>query len=46
MSRLRSSDERILHIALDCGFRDLAHFNRTYKAVAGCTPRDYRTKLG
>ena len=46
MSRLRSSDERILAIALDCGFRDLAHFNRTFKAVAGCTPRDYRTKLG
>ena len=46
MSRLRSSDERILTIALDCGFRDLAHFNRTFKAVAGCTPRDYRAKLG
>lgn len=46
MSRLRSSDERILTIALDCGFRDLAHFNRTFKAVVGCTPSDYRAKLG
>lgn len=46
MSRLRGTDERILTVALACGFRDLAHFNRTFKAVAGCTPRDYRTTLG
>ncbi len=46
MSRLRTTDERVLDLALACGFRDLAHFNRTFKAVAGCTPRDYRRTLG
>lgn len=45
MTRLRTSDERILDIALTCGFADLAHFNRSFKALAGCTPRAYRTRL-
>lgn len=46
MSRLRSSDDRVLDLALACGFSDLAHFNRTFKAMVGCTPSDYRRKLG
>lgn len=46
MSRLRTDDDRVLDIALACGFRDLAHFNRTFKAVAGRTPSAYRKALG
>ena len=45
MSRLRSSEQRILDLALACGFRDLAHFNRTFKQVAGITPSAYRQRL-
>ena len=45
MSRLRSSDERVLDLALSCGFTDLAHFNRTFKTMVGCTPSAYRRKL-
>jgi len=45
MSRLRTTEQRVLDIAVACGFRDLAHFNRTFKQVADCTPRDYRRRL-
>jgi AraC-like DNA-binding protein len=45
MLRLRGRNERILDIALDCGFADLAYFNRCFKAAAGCTPRDYRARF-
>lgn len=45
MSRLRADDARVLDIALACGFRDLAHFNRTFKSVAGRTPSAYRRAL-
>lgn len=46
MSRLRAGDGRVLDIALACGFSDLAHFNRTFKAVTGRTPSAYRRALG
>jgi AraC-like DNA-binding protein len=45
MLRLRSGEERVLAIALACGFSDLAHFNRCFKAAAGCTPRAYRARF-
>jgi len=45
MLRLRSGSERILDLALDCGFADLAYFNRCFKAAAGCTPRAYRSRF-
>ena len=45
MLRLRSGSDRILDLALDCGFADLAYFNRCFKAAAGCTPRDYRSRF-
>lgn len=42
MLRLRSSDDKILAVAMDCGFHDLAHFNRVFKRMLGITPSQYR----
>ena len=46
MMRLRSGNEKILAIALNCGFNDIAYFNRTFKRLAGATPRQYRAQAG
>lgn len=40
---LRDSKLTILGIAQECGFRNLANFNKTFKKVTGMTPSDYRT---
>ena len=46
MMRLRSGDEKILGIALDCGFNDLSHFNRKFRQIVGVTPSRYRCNPG
>jgi AraC-like DNA-binding protein len=43
--KLREADEKILSIALSCGFNDLAYFNRTFKRIVGTTPTKYRHKI-
>lgn len=42
MMRLRGGDEKVLGIALDCGFNDLSYFNRKFKQIVGVTPTEYR----
>lgn len=42
MQSLRGSDHKILQIALECGFGDLSHFNRTFKQWVGISPSGYR----
>ncbi len=42
MLALRGTDEKIVTIAHECGFRDLAHFNRKFKQLVGDTPSAYR----
>lgn len=42
MVRLRGTSEKIMRIALETGFADLAHFNRTFKRQVGVSPREYR----
>jgi len=42
MVSLRSSDEKVLSIALNTGFRDLAYFNRKFRRLVGMTPTAYR----
>jgi len=43
--KLRESDEKIISIALACGFNDLAYFNRAFKRIVGTTPSAYRHKI-
>jgi len=45
MVSLRSTDEKVLTIALNCGFRDLAYFNRKFKTLVGTSPTIYRRAL-
>jgi AraC-like DNA-binding protein len=40
--RLLAREEKVLDIALDCGFRDVSNFNRAFRAEFGITPLVYR----
>lgn len=39
---LCDTDKSILDIALDCGFNSPQAFSRTFKAMQGISPREYR----
>jgi AraC family transcriptional regulator len=41
-ARLRSSDDPIAAVALDCGFDDLSTFNRQFRRAMGMAPGAYR----
>ncbi|MDZ7660377.1 AraC family transcriptional regulator [Fodinibius sp.] len=41
-SMLQTGNKTISHIAFDCGFSNLSHFSRTYKAEYGMSPSEYR----
>lgn len=41
-SRLCGSDDKIVNVALDCGFENLGHFYRLFGAKFGVSPRHYR----
>jgi AraC-like DNA-binding protein len=43
--KLREGNDKVLSIALQCGFNDLAYFNRTFKAIVGATPSAYRARF-
>lgn len=36
------SGDSISGAAFDCGFRNLSNFNRQFRMIVGCTPREYR----
>lgn len=40
--RLRGGDEPVLGVAMACGFKDLGHFGRRFKAMFGRSPARYR----
>ena len=42
--RLVARDDRIVDVALDCGFGDLSNFNRAFRAEFGLSPRAYRLR--
>lgn len=43
---LSSSDLPLSQIALDAGFADQSHFNRTFKGITGMTPTEFRKISG
>ncbi|MBI4025022.1 MAG: PocR ligand-binding domain-containing protein [Verrucomicrobia bacterium] len=41
---LTKSDLPITQISFDCGFRSLTHFNRVFRKLECCSPRQFRTR--
>lgn len=39
---LTSSDDEISKIAYSCGFNNLSNFNRQFRKLKGCSPREFR----
>lgn len=42
MQKLHGTSDKILTICHDCGFSDIANFNRTFRKALGRTPSEYR----
>ncbi|MBD2703529.1 AraC family transcriptional regulator [Spirosoma sp. BT702] len=42
---LSEHDRNIVEVAYECGFNNLANFNRQFKKLKGMTPSDYRKTL-
>lgn len=42
---LAEEDRKVTDVALDCGFKNLANFNRRFRKITRMTPRDYRRQL-
>ncbi|GGC14024.1 AraC family transcriptional regulator [Parapedobacter defluvii] len=42
---LADSDENVVNIAYECGFNNLANFNRQFKRLKGMSPSEYRRML-
>jgi AraC-like DNA-binding protein len=40
--RLANGRDRVLDVALDCGFGDVSNFTRTFRAEFGMSPRQFR----
>jgi AraC-like DNA-binding protein len=40
---LRSSDTKIIDVAMATGYADPAHFTRAFRRMAGVTPREFRS---
>lgn len=45
MQKLRTTGEKILTICHDCGFSDIANFNRAFRTALGTTPSEYRKQV-
>jgi len=43
--RLAATDARVIDVALDCGYRDVANFNHAFRAEFGTTPLAHRARL-
>jgi len=40
----KEPDNKIIHVALDCGYKSTVTFNRQFKKYEGITPSEYRNK--
>jgi AraC-like DNA-binding protein len=43
-AKLADSEESITSVAMDCGFNNLANFNRRFLEIMGMTPRQFRSQ--
>ena len=43
--RLASEKEKVLDVALDCGFGDVSNFNRAFRGEFGVNPRSWKASL-
>lgn len=43
---LISSNDKIMDIAFECGFQNLSYFIKLFKKYKGCTPSEYRKRIG
>lgn len=39
---LSKTDKTAAETAFECGFRNLSNFNRQFRKIVGCTPKEYR----
>ena len=44
MMRLDSADDKVIAVAFESGFRDLAQFNRVFRKLTGFTPTEFRRR--
>jgi len=44
-NQLQESDALISEIALNCGFHNLAHFNKQFQRITGKTPSEYKRQM-
>jgi AraC-like DNA-binding protein len=42
VARLATASEKVIDVALDCGFGDISNFNRAFRAEFGVSPRAFR----
>ena len=42
---LGSTDDKVIDIALSCGFTDMSYFSRAFKESRGMTPKEYRNSV-
>lgn len=43
--RLDASNFRVIDIALSCGYDNASKFTAAFRAVIGCSPREYRNRV-
>ncbi len=41
---LRTGNQKIVDIGIQCGFQDMSYFAKTFRLAYGCTPSEYRDK--
>ncbi|MCC8076721.1 MAG: AraC family transcriptional regulator [Clostridiales bacterium] len=43
---LATTDRKVADIGAQCGFQETSYFSRVFRSVQGCSPSEYRQRLG